>query len=75
MAKKAREKAEKIGVTASGESTADPAVMDAHIAEETETIQEIEEKGWTGFHTDETGPFVYEPFKLCRTRTEQRTPP
>lgn len=27
---------------------------------EIETVQEIEEKGWTGFHTDEQGPFLYD---------------
>lgn len=28
--------------------------------EEVETVQEIEEKGWTGFHQDENGLFVYD---------------
>jgi hypothetical protein len=27
---------------------------------ETETVEEIEEKGWTGFHQDENGLFVYD---------------
>jgi len=30
--------------------------------EETLTVEEIEEKGWTGFHKDETGLFVYDYF-------------
>lgn len=29
-------------------------------AEEIATVQEVEEKGWTGFHQDETGIFVYD---------------
>jgi len=28
--------------------------------EEIETVEETEEKGWTGFHTDEKGLFVYD---------------
>src|SRR5581483_2984458 len=28
--------------------------------EEVATVAEIEEKGWTGFHTDEKGPFLYD---------------
>jgi hypothetical protein len=29
---------------------------------ESETVEEIEEKGWTGFHKDEEGLFVYDYF-------------
>lgn len=28
--------------------------------EEVETVQEIEDKGWTGFHTDADGPLIYD---------------
>ena len=28
--------------------------------EEVATVEELEEKGWTGFHTDEQGLFIYE---------------
>ena len=28
--------------------------------EEVETVQEVEEKGWTGFHQDDTGIFIYD---------------
>lgn len=34
--------------------------VDAKLAEEVETVQQVEEKGWTGFHTDEQGPFLYD---------------
>jgi hypothetical protein len=36
--------------------------VDAGLAAEEEiaTVQEIEEKGWTGFHQDEDGPFLYD---------------
>lgn len=30
--------------------------------EEVQSIEEIEEKGWTGFHSDENGIFVYDYF-------------
>ncbi len=29
-------------------------------AEELETVQDVEERGWTGFHQDENGPFLYD---------------
>lgn len=29
------------------------------IEEEVKTVQEVEEKGWTGYHADELGPFLY----------------
>lgn len=32
--------------------------IDKALGEETESIKEVEEKGWTGFHTDEEGPFL-----------------
>jgi hypothetical protein len=28
--------------------------------EETATVQEVEERGWTGFHHDDEGPFLYD---------------
>lgn len=31
-----------------------------NLAEELATVQEIEEKGWTGFHSDEKGLFIYD---------------
>ena len=34
--------------------------IDPEVAEnELETVQEVEEKGWTGFHKDEQGLFIY----------------
>lgn len=33
---------------------------EAKAVEEIETAQEIEEKGWTGFHQDEKGLFIYD---------------
>lgn len=29
-------------------------------AEELETVQDVEERGWTGFHQDNDGPFLYD---------------
>ena len=40
-------------------ATKNPAGIDN---EEVQTIEEIEEKGWTGFHSDEQGLFVYDYF-------------
>jgi hypothetical protein len=34
--------------------------LDDAIAEEITTTPELEAKGWTGFHSDEKGPFVYD---------------
>lgn len=28
--------------------------------EEIETVEDVEDKGWTGFHTDKDGPFLYD---------------
>lgn len=33
---------------------------EGNLAEEVETVEEIEEKGWTGFHSDENGLFIYD---------------
>jgi hypothetical protein len=33
---------------------------DADIEAETETVEEVEEKGWTGFHRNGSGIFIYE---------------
>lgn len=30
------------------------------VKEEVETVEEVEEKGWTGFHTDEQGLFLFD---------------
>lgn len=35
-------------------------VAEAQGLEEVETVQEICQKGWTGFHADEEGPFLYD---------------
>jgi hypothetical protein len=35
-------------------------ISDEQREEEMETVEHLEEKGWTGFHTDEEGPFVYD---------------
>jgi hypothetical protein len=34
------------------------ALTDEDIAKELESVEQIEEKGWTGFHTDDRGPFL-----------------
>lgn len=36
------------------------ALTDEQIAEEMESVEHVEEKGWTGFHSDERGPFLYD---------------
>lgn len=46
---------------ASGEELT-PETTEVMLQEEVETIQEVEERGWTGFHTDEQGPFVFDYF-------------
>lgn len=33
---------------------------DEALAEELDTVEHAEESGWTGFHTDEGGPFLYD---------------
>ena len=33
---------------------------DEELAEELATVEHVEESGWTGFHTDEDGPFLYD---------------
>lgn len=37
-------------------------VESGKIEDETETVGQLEEKGWTGFHSDEKGLFVYDYF-------------
>jgi len=44
---------------ASGKEATDMQVEIA-IAEEEESLEDIEEKGWTGFHTDKEGPFLFD---------------
>lgn len=44
---------------ASGDEATDGS-LEAMAAEEVSTITEIEERGWTGFHEDEGGPFLYD---------------
>jgi hypothetical protein len=39
---------------------APPADLDKHLGEEVESIEEVEERGWTGFHTDAEGPFLFD---------------
>ena len=36
------------------------ALTDKQAAEELETVENAEEKGWTGFHTDDERPFLYD---------------
>lgn len=36
------------------------ALTDEALAEELETVEKIEDKGWTGFHTNEAGPLMYD---------------
>lgn len=36
------------------------ALTDEQIAEELASVQHVEEKGWTGFHSDEKGLFLYD---------------
>jgi hypothetical protein len=43
---------------ADGSPSTDANVTTA-LAEEVETIEEVEEKGWTGFHQDSEGPFLF----------------
>lgn len=45
-------------VASNPESTA--ADIPAAVAESVETIQDVEERGWTGFHSDDQGPFLYD---------------
>jgi DNA topoisomerase VI subunit B len=59
IATKAAEHAEKQEAFADGNPTT-AAGAAQRAAEEVETVQDIEEKGWTGFHTDEDGPFLYD---------------
>ena len=35
------------------------ALTDEQAAEELASVEHVEEKGWTGFHTNESGPFLY----------------
>jgi hypothetical protein len=44
---------------ASGDEATESAIA-LLAAEEIETIKEVEEKGWTGFHEDKDGPFLYD---------------
>lgn len=41
---------------------ASKAPVAAGAASEAETVQEVEERGWTGFHQDDSGLFVYDYF-------------
>lgn len=34
-------------------------ISEEQVAEELETLESIEQRGWTGFHSDENGPFLY----------------
>lgn len=44
---------------ASGEPVTDEAIATA-VAEETDTVQDMEERGWTSFHKDQDGIFIYD---------------
>lgn len=57
---------------ASGEE-ATPEAVEARLAEEPETIKEVEERGWTGFHEDEEGPFLYDYFVKAFFKESART--
>lgn len=37
-----------------------PHMDDDLLEEELESIEDLEEKGWTGFHTDDDGPFLFD---------------
>lgn len=62
LAGKAREELEKMAAKgiplASGEASADAAAT--LVEAEVETVADMEERGWTGFHSDEEGPFLYD---------------
>lgn len=44
---------------AAGEAI-DAVAVETMLEEEVETIQEVEDKGWTGYHSDEKGSFIFD---------------
>ena len=58
-AAEAHEKEIKRGIPAASGEPLTTEASAALLEEELETVQEIEERGWTGFQTDEEGPFLY----------------
>lgn len=59
IATRAAQHAEKNERFASGEEATGEVATEL-AEEETECIKELEEKGWTGFHEDDEGPFLFD---------------